>query len=49
MDLRSRLERLCGQELPVALLFEHPTIEAMARLVDERRGKKPRPETRHDL
>ncbi|GAA4812204.1 hypothetical protein GCM10023220_49340 [Streptomyces ziwulingensis] len=49
MDLRSRLEGLCGRELPVALLFEHPTIEAMARLVDERRGDRLRAETRHDL
>jgi aryl carrier-like protein len=38
MDLRDRLERLCEREVPVALLFEHPTIEAMARLVDQRRG-----------
>ncbi|WP_221361227.1 non-ribosomal peptide synthetase [Streptomyces beigongshangae] len=49
MDLRSRLERLCGRELPVALLFEHPTIEAMARLVDERSGAHRRAGTRHDL
>ncbi|GLZ40296.1 non-ribosomal peptide synthetase [Actinokineospora sp. NBRC 105648] len=38
MDLRDRLERLCEREVPIVLLFEHPTIEAMARLVDQRRG-----------
>jgi hypothetical protein len=38
MDLRWRLEQLCEQKLPIALLFEHSTIEAMARLVDLRRG-----------
>ncbi|MFH8470763.1 amino acid adenylation domain-containing protein [Streptomyces sp. NPDC017991] len=49
LDLRSRMEDLCGRELPVALLFEHPTIEAMARLVDERRGPRTPTGTRHDL
>ncbi|MEY9895346.1 amino acid adenylation domain-containing protein/non-ribosomal peptide synthase protein (TIGR01720 family) [Catenulispora sp. MAP5-51] len=49
MDLRSRLEPMCGGELPIALLLEHPTIEAMARLVDERRGAGAGDATRHEL
>lgn len=38
MDLRRRLEQLCEQEISMALLFEHSTIEAMARLVDLQQG-----------
>jgi hypothetical protein len=37
LTLRNQLSRLCGEELPVALLFEHLTIEAMARAIDQRR------------
>jgi amino acid adenylation domain-containing protein/non-ribosomal peptide synthase protein (TIGR01720 family) len=37
LDLRSRLEAHYGDELPVAMLLEHPTVEAMATLIDQRR------------
>lgn len=36
IDLRAQLERLCARELPIATLFEHSTIEAMALLVAPR-------------
>ncbi len=49
MDLRGRLEQLCEQEVSIALLFEHSTIEAMARLVDQRRGAGVSAERRYDL
>ncbi|WP_078897486.1 non-ribosomal peptide synthetase [Streptomyces rimosus] len=37
MAVRSELARFSGQDLPVALFFEHSTIEAMAETVDRRR------------
>ncbi len=37
LTIRAELVRLCGDELPVALFFEHSTIESMAELVDRRR------------
>ncbi|MFI0260814.1 amino acid adenylation domain-containing protein [Streptomyces sp. NPDC017056] len=37
MTVRSELARYCGHDLPVALFFEHSTIEAMAETVDRRR------------
>ncbi|MGW7556410.1 acyl carrier protein, partial [Streptomyces rimosus] len=40
MAVRSELARLSGRNLPVALFFEHSTIEAMAETVD-RRGTAP--------
>ncbi|MFH8596972.1 amino acid adenylation domain-containing protein [Streptomyces rimosus] len=40
MAVRSELARLSGRNLPVALFFEHSTIEAMAETVD-RRGAAP--------
>lgn len=49
MDLRRRLEQLCEQEISIALLFEHSTIEAMARLVDLQRGAGVVAEPRHEL
>jgi hypothetical protein len=45
VDLRARLERLCERELSIASLFEHSTIEAMARLVAPGAG----PERSYDL
>jgi amino acid adenylation domain-containing protein len=45
VDLRARLERLCERELSIAALFEHSTIEAMARLVAPGAG----PERSYDL
>ncbi|MCS0603724.1 amino acid adenylation domain-containing protein [Streptomyces sp. LP11] len=47
VDLRGRLEELCGRELPIVQLLEHPTIEAMARLLDEGTGGART--ARHDL
>ncbi|MGW4272113.1 phosphopantetheine-binding protein [Streptomyces seoulensis] len=38
VDLRKRLEEMSGRELSVVQLLEHPTVEAMARLVDEGAG-----------
>ncbi|NEA45150.1 phosphopantetheine-binding protein, partial [Streptomyces sp. SID10815] len=38
VDLRRRLEEMSGRELSVVQLLEHPTVEAMARLVDEGAG-----------
>ncbi|WP_461016769.1 amino acid adenylation domain-containing protein [Streptomyces daliensis] len=37
LTVRNELARLSGEELPVALLFEFSTIEAMAEAVDRRR------------
>ncbi|MER5771903.1 amino acid adenylation domain-containing protein [Streptomyces sp. NPDC001985] len=37
LAVRKDLARLSGRELPVALFFEHSTIEAMARTVDAHR------------
>ncbi|MBF9129511.1 amino acid adenylation domain-containing protein [Plantactinospora sp. S1510] len=37
IPLRGELSRLAGTEVPLALLFEHSTVEAMAALVDRYR------------
>ncbi|MFC6021711.1 amino acid adenylation domain-containing protein [Plantactinospora solaniradicis] len=37
IPLRNELARLAGTEVPLALLFEHSTVEAMAALVDRYR------------
>ncbi|MFD7666664.1 amino acid adenylation domain-containing protein [Streptomyces sp. NPDC059788] len=37
LTVRNELARFCGADLPVALFFEHSTIEAMAETVDRRR------------
>ncbi|OKI02071.1 hypothetical protein A6A06_13330 [Streptomyces sp. CB02923] len=37
LAVRNELARFCGADLPVALFFEHSTIEAMAETVDRRR------------
>ncbi|GHJ43209.1 hypothetical protein Cs7R123_05510 [Catellatospora sp. TT07R-123] len=34
LELRDRLEPLCGGELPMAALLRHQTVEAMARLIE---------------
>jgi len=44
LELRARLEARYGTRLPVALLFEHPTVAAQARLLDGRTGAGPGPE-----
>jgi amino acid adenylation domain-containing protein len=48
--LHSRLERALGREVPIAILFQHPTIESLARRLAEQAeetdgtGEKPQPE-----
>ena len=37
IPLRNELARLAGTEVPLALMFEHSTVEAMAALVDRYR------------
>jgi acyl carrier protein len=40
----SRIAARLGVELPVAMVFERPTVRGMAAAVDERRGDAPRSE-----
>jgi acyl-CoA synthetase (AMP-forming)/AMP-acid ligase II len=44
LELRGRLEPRYGRPLPIALLFEHTTIAAQARLLDGAAGRPSTPE-----
>ncbi|MEV5576524.1 amino acid adenylation domain-containing protein [Spirillospora sp. NPDC052269] len=49
LTLRNQVAGLCDEQLPVALFFEHSTIEAMAGIVDRSRRSAPAHEAGHEL